>query len=203
MNIKLLLSKYFEPKIKDYGCNNTVSVGENVFFRKAKFNIYGNNNKIVIDDNAYLHNIVITVGFPDCPIDNCFVHIGKGTSCNSLVIQLGESDSKVVIGENCMISFNVEVSCTDTHSIMDNEGNLTNIGEKIEIGSKVWICKNSVILKNSKVPSNSIVAQGSVVTKKFDEENVVIAGNPAKIVKREVEWSTKRPQQVLNSKQTV
>ena len=102
-----------------------------------------------------------------------------------------------------MISFNVEISCTDTHSIMDMEGNLTNIGEKIEIGSNVWICKDAVILKNSKVLSNSIVAQRSVVAKKFDEENVVIAGNPAKIVKREVKWCTKRPQQVLNLEQTV
>ena len=203
MNIKLLLSKYFEPKIKDIGCNNTVSIGDNVFLRKAKFNIYGNNNKIIVDDYAYLHNITITIGFPDCPIDNCIIRIGRGTSCNSLVIQMGESDSEVIIGENCMISFNVEISCTDTHSITDMDGNLTNIGEKIEIGSNVWICKNVTILKNSKVPSHSIVAQGSIVTKKFDEENIAIAGNPAKIVKNGIKWDRKRPQQVLNSTQTL
>ena len=203
MNLKLLLSKYFEPKVKDYGCNNNVFVSKKAYLRKAKFNIYGNNNKIAVEDYAYLHNITITIGFPDCPIDNCLIYIGKQTSCNSLTMQMGESDSEIKIGENCMISFNVEISCTDTHCITDMNDNLTNVGKKIEIGSNVWICKNVTILKNSKIPSNSIVAQGSIVTKKFDKENVAIAGNPATIVKEGIKWNRKRPQQFINMSKNV
>ena len=33
----------------------------------------------------------------------------------------------------------------------------------------------------------------SIVTKSFNEENCVIAGNPAKIVKRNIEWSSCKP----------
>ena len=48
---------------------------------------------------------------------------------------------------------------------------------------------NAVILKNSIIPDNSVIGAYSVVAKKFDEENVVIAGNPARICKRNINWT--------------
>jgi len=49
------------------------------------------------------------------------------------------------------------------------------------------------IFKGAKVSDNSIVGANSVINKKFVEENVVIAGNPAKIIKRGVNWDKKSP----------
>ena len=99
-----------------------------------------------------------------------------------------------------MFSFDVEIACTDTHAITDLEGNLINIGKRIEIGSHVWICKEVKILKNTKIPNNCIVAQNSIVTKKFDKENCVIAGNPAKVVKENINWSRTRPEKFIGAK---
>lgn len=193
--LKNFINKYIlKPKIKIAGSGNTVSVSSSAYLRKVRFNVFGNNNSVVIDDNVYLHNTKINIGFPDCPINNCKVYIGKCTSANALYIQLGESNSEVKIGDNTMISFNVEVSCTDTHAILDYEGNLLNAGKFIEIGSNVWICKNTVILKNTKVPDGCIVAQNSTVTKCFETQNCVLAGNPAKVVKENIKWSNKRPE---------
>ena len=62
------------------------------------------------------------------------------------------------------------------------------------------MCKNITILKNTKIPSNSVVAQGSTVTKKFDTENIIIAGNPAKIVKENTIWDRKKPEEYTGSK---
>lgn len=53
------------------------------------------------------------------------------------------------------------------------------------------IGKDCKIGKNTKISSNSIVAWNSVVNKKFDESNVVIAGNPATIVKRNINWDAR------------
>lgn len=41
----------------------------------------------------------------------------------------------------------------------------------------------------SKISDNSILGAKSVLAKKINEENVVIAGNPAKIIRRNINWS--------------
>jgi len=50
------------------------------------------------------------------------------------------------------------------------------------IGNDCFIGMNSIILKGTKIGNNLIVGAGSVVHKSFPD-NVIIAGNPAKIVK--------------------
>lgn len=53
----------------------------------------------------------------------------------------------------------------------------------IEIDNNVWIGMNAIILPNVHLGNNVIVGAGAVVTKSFPD-NVVIAGNPAKIIRR-------------------
>ena len=50
------------------------------------------------------------------------------------------------------------------------------------IGENCFIGMNSIVLKGTTIGKNSIVGAGSVVCGKFPE-NVVIAGNPARIIK--------------------
>ena len=38
------------------------------------------------------------------------------------------------------------------------------------------------------IPDGAIVGAYSVVAGRFDEKNSVIAGNPARVVKRNIEW---------------
>ncbi len=52
----------------------------------------------------------------------------------------------------------------------------------ILIEENVWVGMNSLILKGVTIGKNSIVAAHSVVTKHVPE-NVLVAGNPAKIIK--------------------
>lgn len=44
-------------------------------------------------------------------------------------------------------------------------------------------------MKNSQIAPNSVIGTKSVVTGKFTEENTILAGSPAKIVKRNINWS--------------
>lgn len=48
--------------------------------------------------------------------------------------------------------------------------------------------KDVKIGKNTKIPDDSIVGWGSIVTKVFHEPNIILAGIPAKIVKRGINW---------------
>lgn len=55
-------------------------------------------------------------------------------------------------------------------------------GLPIQVGDDVWIGGNSVILPGITIGNNSVIGAGSVVTKDVPED-VVVAGNPAKVIK--------------------
>lgn len=55
-------------------------------------------------------------------------------------------------------------------------------GLPIHVGDDVWIGGNSVILPGITIGNNSVVGAGSVVTKDVPKD-VVVAGNPAKVIK--------------------
>lgn len=56
----------------------------------------------------------------------------------------------------------------------------------------MWIGHCMLGNKNVVLPKDTIVGTGVVVTRSFDEENIVIAGNPAKIIKENVQWKHER-----------
>ena len=52
----------------------------------------------------------------------------------------------------------------------------------------MWIGAEVTLLKGTFISKNSIVGYGSLVTRRYDKENVVIAGKPARIIKENVYW---------------
>ena len=55
----------------------------------------------------------------------------------------------------------------------------------IKIGRHCWLGAQSVLLPQVVLGDYTIVGAGAVVTKSFEEGYCVIAGNPAKIIKKE------------------
>ena len=121
----------------------------------------------------------------------CRVTIGDRVVINGVTLYLQEDNSWVSIGDDSQLSWGVDVWCTDVHTITDLEGKELNYAESIESGRLVWVGKDVKIGKNVRICDHSIVGWGSIVTKRFDEPNVIIAGTPAKIVKRGVNWDRK------------
>lgn len=96
----------------------------------------------------------------------------------------------IEIGENTLIGGNVKILDNDFHPT-DVEARIVDDKSKIGtnpviIGKNCFIGCNSIILKGVKLGDGCIVGAGAVVTGEFGD-NCVIAGNPAKIVKRKVE----------------
>lgn len=87
----------------------------------------------------------------------------------------------IYIGENTTLAGGVEL-VTHDNSISKVISNSTDLFGKITIGKNCFIGANSVILYGVTIPDNVIVAAGSVVTKSVFNSNVIIAGNPAKII---------------------
>lgn len=88
--------------------------------------------------------------------------------------------AKIYIGKGTYIACNVGILTTN-HDPYNLDKHLD--GKNVIIGEKCWIGMNAVILPGVKLGNQTIVGAGSVVTKSFSEGNVIIAGNPAKIIR--------------------
>ena len=90
-------------------------------------------------------------------------------------------DAPIHIGKGTYIADNVGIITTN-HDLSDPSKHMS--GKPITIGEKCWIGINSVILPGVVLGDNTVVGAGSVVTKSFIEVGIVIAGNPAKFIKK-------------------
>ncbi len=125
-----------------------------------------------------------------CRLDigkDAIVTLGKGGFINpfsKIIIQHG-----LEIGENCYISWDCQFLDEDFHSIDYPGKNNSHKDRRIYIGDHVWIGSNVTVLKGSKIANGSVVAANSLVNSTFTDENVLLAGNPARIIKRDITWS--------------
>ena len=94
---------------------------------------------------------------------------------------------RVTIGSDCLFSWGIQIIDTDFHKIITQEI-IVNENKDILIGNHIWLGFNTTILKGTTVTNNVIVGAHSLLNKVYNEEYVVYAGNPAKVVKREVSW---------------
>lgn len=88
---------------------------------------------------------------------------------------------KIIIGKGTYIAPNVGIITTN-HNIYNLEEH--EEGKDVIIGNKSWLGMNSVILPGVELGEQTIVAAGSVVTNSFTDGKCIIAGTPAKIIKR-------------------
>ena len=92
-----------------------------------------------------------------------------------------------------VFSWNTNKNLGCTLFISQRKKELLNPDSDIEIGNHVWVGQDVTILKNTKIGNNCVIGAGSLVNKNFIENNVVIAGNPAKIVKYDINWDRAIP----------
>lgn len=121
--------------------------------------------------------------------NNAYIHMSDNITINSLEIQIS-TKGRVVIQEDTMIGKGVEILQTDQHMIFDKDTGLRiNQSEDVHIGKHVWLGRECVILGGANIADNSIVGARSVTSSKFSEKNSILAGSPAKIIRRNIIWA--------------
>ena len=164
--------------------------------------MFGPHTRVSLSDGAKKENAIIE--------DNCWVFgqfwiqsngkvimkhhskIGTGTIIKS--IDLVEIGAYTAIGDNVMIvdnnnhpinpEFRKQMRLTDINGEMRLWKHSNHA--PIIIGENCWIGENVRICKGVTIGDNAVVAANSVVTKNVPE-NAVAAGNPAKIVKTDID----------------
>lgn len=173
---------YLRNRIKLDNGNEIINCWENKI-RNSKMTLRGKGNKIVIGKNVNLQKVSFEIRG-----ENNIIEIGENTIVgeNTYFVLRG-NNHKILVGKNCMFSRNIKLMASDGHKIYHNDKLLETNGS-IEMGDNIWIADNVTILKNIKIKNGSIIGINSLVTKSIEKENVLIVGNPAKIVKENIKW---------------
>ena len=176
-------------KIK-YG-KNLLLKGVPVIFNKSGANMTIGDNVTV--KSSFLSNLVglysRTIIITRTP--GAEIVIGDNVGISGATIY---ARKRIHIGENTCIGGNAKILDNDFHPIEvearntllndPNGGNSDLVPAKpIAIGKNCFIGCNSIILKGTVLGEGCGVGAGAVVSGKF-EDNCVIAGNPARVIKR-------------------
>ena len=110
----------------------------------------------------------------------CNIFLGEDCFINFNCTILDET--KVTIGDNAFLGPNISIY-TACHPLeAERRNKFIEWAEPVTIGNNVWIGGDVTILPGVSIGDNVVIGAGSVVTKSFPS-NVVIAGNPAKLIK--------------------
>ena len=112
------------------------------------------------------------------------IHIGNNVGISGATIYARNS---ITIGDNTNIGGNVKILDNDFHPL-EIEARNFDIKEKIGtrpivIGKNCFIGCNALILKGTILGDGCVVGAGAVVSGNF-EENCIIAGNPARVIRK-------------------
>jgi len=213
---KLIVRLYKYKKIRNTikkkitGKNNTLKINHAIFIN-VSIDIKGTNNKIIVENGCVLKNVVFFIRGDnhtvyikeDCIFsrgsliwfedNNGYLEIGEKTLIEDVHFAVTEPHSKIIIGKNCLFAYEIDIRTGDSHSIIDKSSNKRiNYAKDITIGDHVWLAAHCKILKGASIAKNCVIGTSSVVSKPIDIENSISAGNPAVIVKNNIDWRIER-----------
>lgn len=178
----------FNTKIQVGGKNNSIIIEKGAIIKNTTICITGFNHEIVI------HNNVRFVENGRIRIEDTYnrLEIGENTNIIGCFFSIADNNTEIKLGKSCLISANVIIRTSDSHSICNMNGERINNGKSVYLKDHVWIGYGSTILKGSKIGADSVVGSNSLVAGLNTPNNCVIAGIPAKIVKNDITWTHER-----------
>ncbi|WP_176586478.1 sugar O-acetyltransferase [Priestia megaterium] len=125
-------------------------------------------------ENVYMEpNIRVDYGY------NIFVGENFFANFDCVILDICE----VRFGDNCLLGPGVHIY-TATHPLDPTERNSgREYAKPITFGNNVWIGGSAVINPGVTIGDDVVIASGAVVTKDVPD-NVVVGGNPARVIKQ-------------------
>jgi acetyltransferase-like isoleucine patch superfamily enzyme len=154
------------------------------------------------DHHTIMSPWYVRISGPNIRIGKCVTLIGEraapvsigvwGRELDSGSITIGDyvlispgtrisASDEITIGDSVMIANGVYLTDSDWHGLYDRTARDERV-TPVRIEDNVWIGDHATVLKGVTVGRNSVVAANAVVTRDVPA-NVVVAGNPARVVK--------------------
>lgn len=182
------ITSYPGITIQKTGTGNHVKIYEGTKFTNVRLMLSSDCNISIGKSKFGIINLAIWAS------EKTVVSIGSDFSCWGVQIRCHEPECEVRIGNDCMFSEEILIYPTDVHAIYDIfENTVLNQAKPILIGDHVWCGRRVSILKGVTIRNDVVIGMGAIVTKKFNENNIVVTGNPAEVVKRGVNWDRNSP----------
>ena len=164
--------------------SGNVFIGEDVILKNSRIVFQGNNSLVYLSNSHRIYYLTISSW------NNNTVYIGKNCSFNGVVTLSLSEEQSIFVGDTCMFSSGITFYTADPHLIYSTQTHCrVNPSKSIFLGDHIWIGRNVAILKGARVHSGSILALNSVVTGSREiPSNVVVGGNPAKIISNDIFW---------------
>ena len=166
--------------------NCTLYIARLAQLQNCRIFIHGNNSSLFIGDSL-MGNADIFVYEKSCVYIGNRIYI-NGHGGRQAIRCSGHSN--IIIGNNCAISTDVEITTTDVHLIYDkNTRARINTEASIFIGDHVWLSREVKVFKKARISSGCICAARSIVTGHTYPPNSLISGVPGIIRKAgEIFW---------------
>jgi 2,3,4,5-tetrahydropyridine-2,6-dicarboxylate N-acetyltransferase len=123
--------------------------------------------------------------------DNCVIMMGAVINIGAVIGEKTMIDMNVVVGGRVIVGKNCHIGAGAVLAGVVEPPS----AEPVIIGDNVLVGANAVILEGVKVGNGAVVAAGSIVVKDVEEQTVV-AGVPAKVLKK-VDEKTERKTQLV------
>lgn len=169
------------------GASNSVELGDLSTIDHCRIRITGNRNRILVGARAFLRQVDLVI-----EDDDNVIIIGESTRVYERSLLAAIEGTTLSIGAQCMIASDCQFRTGDSHSVTDLSGRRLNPAKDITIGEHVWCGTRVLCLAGAAIARESVVGAGALVNGMQSEENVVVAGVPARVVKRDVRWCAER-----------
>ena len=154
--------------------------------------------RVFHDGNIISRNNTVRLGSITYVADNClislfgnksYVRIADKVTIRTLEIQVS-TKGKVFIDTDVMMARSIKILQTSQHLIFDLDTKLRiNQSKDVYVGKHVWLGWESMLLGGTHIPNNCILGARSITSSVFKHANCIIAGSPAKIIRRNIIWS--------------
>lgn len=187
-NVQNYLALEKEQKIYSNLSLITIGDGSKIYEETIIYN--SNKENITIGVNSHVRGELLTKHNDSKIKIGNYCYIGVGSKI--------WSSKSIIIGDNVLISHNVNIMDTNSHETdaeqrfqtckkyLNNEVDVNVSGisvKEVVIEKNVWIGFNAIILKGVTIGEGAIVAAGAVVTKDVPPFTLV-GGNPSRILRK-------------------
>lgn len=176
-------STMVNSKIRWEGKDNILFIEDGACIKGSVITFSGNNSVVYLSASKFAYFVTINI------FSNSVVFIGKNNYFNPVhpLVIIAAEQQNVIMGKEGLYSLGIYIRTTDPHLIYDNHSKKRlNYSKSVLIGDHVWAGQNALLFKGTQVGSGAIIGGGSVLAGKRIPSNVVVGGNPAKIIRENV-----------------